>query len=87
MSGENNVGSEPSAGIFWGGVRTPETFHLLNEKTSLADSEMYGDFLTFSADPFEFWDRLARMSAAQLKRAGLPILLLDRDYEEFPEDA
>lgn len=52
--------------------------------TSLAESEIYGDSLTFSDGHFEIWDRLARMSAAQLERVGLPKLLLDRDYEGFP---
>lgn len=81
--GKENIAEQPSVGIFWG-MATSERWVLINEMTTLADSEDYGDFLTYPSGHFEIWEPLTRMPLSQLELSNLPALILGKEYEDFP---
>lgn len=82
-SGKDSLAVSASVGIFWGVKQSGDLF-LINEKTTLAESETYGDFLTFPTGHHEIWEPLTQMSSSQLKQRHLPAAILGREYEDFP---
>lgn len=83
VRGDDNIAASPSVGIFWGVKQSGELF-LICEKATLAESETYGDFLTFPTGHHEVWEPLTTMSASRLKQLKLPASIAGREYEEFP---
>jgi hypothetical protein len=83
--GEPNLASSPSVGIFWGARGLESAWWvIINEKSTLDDSESYGDFLTYAHGHYEIWDQIKEMDTFQLIQAGLPLTVSYNEYEEPP---
>jgi len=73
----------PQVGIFWR-IRTEAAGAiLLVDSVPIASAESYGEFLTYGGH-YEFWSEMANMSAAELRRRGLPDVAHWSEYEEWP---
>jgi hypothetical protein len=84
-AGEPNPASSPSVGIFWGAQDLACAWWvIINEKSTLDASEVYGDFLTYARGHYEIWDRIKQMDTVQLIKAGLPLAVSYKEYEEPP---
>jgi hypothetical protein len=71
-------------GIYWG-IPTPNhSWHILVDKTSLADAEPYGDFLTHSRGHLDVWSEWQQLSAADLAKRAIPDAITYHEYEDFP---
>jgi hypothetical protein len=57
---------------------------LVIDATSLADAEIYGEFLTHPRGHYEVWESRKTLSPAGLASAGLPAPISWHEYEDFP---
>lgn len=73
-----------SVGIFWGVRDRRGPLMLLTDRTSLAEAEPYGDFLTHTCGHYEVWEDWRRLGTAGLATRGLPTLIARHEYEHFP---
>ncbi len=73
----------PSVGIFWF-VPEGAASRLLHDLTPLDKAEPYGDMLTHDRGHAQFWDHLSRLGAARLRGAGIPLIPLSAEYDEYP---
>ncbi len=83
-SGDQTPATTPSLGIFWGVRDRAGPLVLVTERTSLAEAEPYGDFLTHSSGHYEVWEAWRRFGTASLSKRGLPRLIAWHEYEHFP---
>ena len=69
----------PSVGIFWkiGDV-------LVIDRSTLAEAEPFGDFLTHAAGHYDRWMEWQGLGAAGLRRLGYPVDIVATEYEEWP---
>jgi hypothetical protein len=73
----------PSVGIFWVLDRRSKPVQLLIDACPVESAEIYGDFRTHGGH-HDYWQSLASLGAAALKRRGLPSAPLWSEYEEWP---
>jgi hypothetical protein len=73
----------PHVGIFWRIVTATTGPTLLVDSVEMADAEPYGDFLTHGGH-YDFWSKLAEMTAAELRQRGLPDVARWSEYDEWP---
>lgn len=71
-------------GIFWGLRDGRGPLLLVNDRTSLAMAEVYGDFLTHPRGHHEVWEDWRRLGPLELTRRGLPLVIAWHEYEHFP---
>ena len=77
-------GGRPSVGIFW---RVPDGSGgqcLLTDATPLTDAEAYGDCLTHPRSHHDVWEGWRLLGVAKLKALGIPAVILQHEYEDFP---
>jgi hypothetical protein len=73
-----------SVGILWGIPSSDRFWTILSDATQLADAEPYGDFLTHPRGHYDVWSKWQTLSATDLRKQGIPQVVLYREYEEFP---
>ena len=73
-----------SVGIFWFVPAEDGGSRILFDATPLGRAPSYGDCLTHDEGHAEFWERLARMGATGLRRAGYPSAPVEGEYDEWP---
>ena len=83
-SREENVGSGPQVGTFWGlraqlGSRT-----ILHASVPLIEAEAYGDCLTYPLGHCEDWEAWRRLGSAELGRRGIPPAMREHEYDAVP---
>jgi hypothetical protein len=71
-------------GIFWGVPRSVESWIIVSDATELQDAESYGDFLTHPHGHYEVWEAWQRLGSVGLKQKGLPLAILQSEYEQLP---
>ena len=85
MDADNQTApDEPSVGIVWGVRDADRPLLLVTDRTSLAEAERYGDFLTHPRGHYDVWERWRRLGPAGLARRGLPAAIAWHEYEHFP---
>lgn len=82
--GPRNAADPPGVGIIWGVRDGAGPLLLVTDRTSLAEAEPYGDFLTHPHGHHEVWEGWRRLGPAGLARRGLPPLIAWHEYEHFP---
>lgn len=75
--------SEPSIGIFWS-VPAGQGAALVTDKSALAESEVYGEFLTHPRGHYDVWEGWRSRGPAWLAGRGLPTSIMWREYEDCP---
>lgn len=73
----------PHVGIFWK-VPHEGAFVLVTDSVPLTEAEVYGDCLTHPRGHYEVWGTWQQLGSRELKRRGLPIAILQHEYEHFP---
>jgi hypothetical protein len=73
-----------SLGIFWGIPNIDHSWRILTDKTSLAEAEPYGDFLTHPRGHYDVWSKWQKLNALALAKQGIPQTVAYHDYEDFP---
>ena len=73
-----------SVGIFWGIPNPDHSWSILIDKSSLADAEPYGDFLTHPRGHYDVWSNWQTLNAAALAKDDIPQAVTHHEYEEFP---
>jgi hypothetical protein len=71
-------------GIFWGIPNPDRSWSIVTDKSSLAEAEPYGDFLTHSRGHYDVWSRWQMLSATELSKRDIPQVIAYHEYEEFP---
>ena len=85
MDADNQTApDESSVGIVWGVRDADRPLLLVTDRTSLAEAERYGDFLTHPRGHHDVWERWRRLGPAGLARRGLPAAIAWHEYEHFP---
>jgi len=74
--------SERFVGIFW--MVPDATGVLVADRTSLADAERYGAFLTHPRGHYDVWSAWQGLGPAGLSRRGLPAAIAWHEYEDCP---
>ena len=74
----------PSLGIVWGVQDGTGPLRLVTDRTSLAEAEPYGDFLTHPRGHHDVWEGWRRLGPTGLARRGLPAIIAWHEYEHFP---
>lgn len=74
----------PRVGIFWGISKGGVDHTLVVDATSLAEAELYGEFLTHPRGHYEVWESWQRLGPDGLKKRGLPAEIAWHEYEHFP---
>jgi len=83
VSNAENQETSPAIGIFWVVTDRGGSPRVLADLIPLVQGEPYGEFLTYGGH-YTFWERLARLGAAELRRRGLPMAPTWSEYEEWP---
>jgi hypothetical protein len=73
-----------SLGIFWGIPNTDYSWCILTDKTSLAEAEPYGDFLTHPRGHYDVWSEWQKLNATALAKRAIPEAVAFHEYEDFP---
>lgn len=73
-----------NVGIVWDVRDGAGPLLLVTDRTSLAEAEPHGDFLTHPRGHHEVWEGWRQLGAAGLARQGLPTLIAWHEYEHFP---
>jgi hypothetical protein len=73
-----------SLGIFWGILEPDHSWCILTDKTSLAEAEPYGDFLTHPRGHYDVWSEWQKLNATALAKQAIPQAVAYHEYEDFP---
>jgi hypothetical protein len=73
-----------SLGIFWGIPDPDHSWCILTDKTSLAEAEPYGDFLTHPRGHYDVWSEWQKLDATALAKQAIPQIVAYHEYEDFP---
>jgi hypothetical protein len=73
-----------SLGIFWGIPNLDHSWCILTDKTSLAEAEPYGDFLTHPRGHYDVWSEWQTLDATELAKQAIPQTVAYHEYEDFP---
>jgi len=73
-----------SLGIFWGLPNVDHSWRILRDKTSLAEAEPYGDFLTHPRGHYDVWSEWQKLDATALAQQAIPQTVAYHEYEDFP---
>jgi hypothetical protein len=73
-----------SLGIFWGIPAPDHSWCILTDKTSLAEAEPYGDFLTHPRGHYDVWSAWQKLDAIALAKKAIPQTVAYHEYEDFP---
>jgi hypothetical protein len=73
-----------SLGIFWGIPDPDYSWCILTDKTSLAEAEPYGDFLTHPRGHYDVWSEWQKLDATALAKQAIPQTVAYHEYEDFP---
>jgi hypothetical protein len=71
-------------GIYWGIPNPGHSWHILVDKTSLAEAESYGDFLTHPRGHYDVWNEWQKLNATELAKRAVPEAVAFHEYEDFP---
>jgi hypothetical protein len=71
-------------GIFWGIPNSDRSWCILTDKTSLADAEPYGDFLTHPRGHYDVWSEWQKLNETELSKRAIPQTVAYHEYEDFP---
>jgi hypothetical protein len=71
-------------GIFWGIPNPDRSWSILIDKSSLAEAEPYGDFLTSSRGHYDVWNEWQQLNARALAKNAIPQTVTYHEYEDFP---
>jgi hypothetical protein len=66
-------------GIYWGIPNPDHSWSILTDKSSLAEAEPYGDFLTHPRGHYDVWSGWQKLGNTALSKQGIP-----QAVEEFP---
>ncbi len=75
---------ESCVGIVWGVCDAGGPLLLVTDRTSLAEAERYGNFLTHPGGHYDVWERWRRLGLTGLARRSLPAAIVWHEYEHFP---
>jgi hypothetical protein len=73
-----------SLGIFWGIPNIDHSWRILTDKTSLAEAEPYGDFLTHPRGHYDVWSEWQTLNATEQAKQAIPQTVAYHEYEDFP---
>ena len=73
-----------SVGIFWGIPEPGGSWTILVDAISLAEAELYGDFLTHPRGHYEVWTRWQKTRNAPVASRFILQSIADHEYEFFP---
>lgn len=73
-----------SVGIFWGIPESDGSWIILADATSLAEAELYGDFLTHPRGHYDVWSQWQKTRTAPIANRFILQAVVDHEYEFFP---
>lgn len=71
-------------GIYWGIPNPDHSWSILTDKSSLAEAEPYGDFLTHPRGHYDVWSEWQKLGSVALAKRGIPETVAYHEYEDFP---
>ena len=68
-------------GIYWGIPNPDHSWSILTDKSSLAEAEPYGDFLTHPRGHYDVWSGWQKLGNTALSKQGIPQAVAYHEYE------